>query len=371
MGILHDIFSNGQSIWYDFISREFIQSGKMKELVNTGIRGMTSNPTIFEKAIAGGDEYDEQIRTLDEQGASLDEIATELFVTDVRNACDVIRDVYDQSNGNDGFISLEVSPTLAAETEKTVIEAKKLWDAVDRPNLMIKIPATPEGIPAIRTCIGAGINVNVTLIFSLEQYRNVAEAFIAGLEDHSAAGESISSIRSVASVFVSRIDSMVDERLENVGTVEAKNLQGKAGLANTKLVYREFGNIFSGSRWDSLAKQGAVAQRPLWASTSTKNPSYPDLIYIANLIGPHTVNTVPPATLDAILDHGDATVRIQEGMDDAEETLNNIEAAGVSLSKAMDDLLEEGVEKFANSFSSLFDQLEEKRERLRTADADS
>lgn len=367
MSILHDIHALGQSIWYDFISRDFVESGRMKELVDLGVRGLTSNPTIFEQAITRGNDYDRQIRELDEAGHQIDEIAATLFVTDVQNACDVIRPIYDVSARADGYISLEVSPRLAHDTAETVLEARRLWNAVDRPNLMIKIPATEAGLPAIRQCIAEGINVNITLIFSLDQYRAVTDAYLGGLEDRMASGETIDSIHSVASVFVSRIDSLIDGRLEEQGSAEALALRGRAGLANTKLVYRDFQDTIAGSRWRALADHGANAQRPLWASTSTKNPDYPDLLYVDNLIGPDTVNTLPPATLDAVLDHGSARLSIEEGAGDAEETLRKIEAAGVPIADAMNRLLQEGVEKFASSFDSLFEGLEAKREQLREA----
>ena len=365
---LHDLHNLGQSIWYDFISRDFIASGKMKEFIDLGIRGMTSNPTLFEGAIAGGSDYDSQIASLDEQGMETAAIATELFITDVRDACNLIRPIFDESNGLDGYISLEVSPTLANDTSGTVQEAHHLWQSVDRPNLMIKIPATPEGYPAIRQCIAAGMNVNITLIFSLEQYRQVVEAFLAGLEDRLSRGEAIDNVHSVASIFVSRIDSMIDQLLANIGTDQAIALQGKAGLVNSKLVYQEFLHLFKGERWERLEGAGANAQRPLWASTSTKDPKYPDLLYIDNLVGPTTVNTVPPNTLNAILDHGDPTVRIEEGIETAEQTLQQIEEVGVSLEKVMDDLLKEGVEKFQASFTSLFEKIESKRQQLRESD---
>ena len=368
MSQLHDLYELGQSIWYDFISRDFISSGKMQELVEHGIRGMTSNPTIFEGAIAGGSAYDSQIARLDEQGMATAEIATELFMTDVRDACDVIRPVFNQSNGLDGYISLEVSPTLAHDTSGTVEEAHRLWKGVERPNLMIKIPATPEGYSAIRSCIADGINVNVTLIFSLDQYRQVVEAYLAGLEDRLSAEKTIDHIHSVASVFVSRIDSMIDNILTTIGSIEATGLRGKAGLANSKLVYQEFHRLFSGERWEQLAAHGAHPQRPLWASTSTKDPSYPDLLYVENLIGAQTVNTVPPPTLDAILDHGKARLSIEEGIDGAELILQQLEEVGVSLAQVMDDLLKEGVEKFQASFTSLFDKIESKRSQLREVD---
>ena len=366
MSILQELHAHGQSIWYDFISRDFIASGKMKELVEKGIRGMTSNPTIFEGAIAGGDEYDKQIAVLGSAGKGTAEIAAELFMTDVRDACDVIRPVFDQSNGVDGYISLEVSPTLAHNTEGTIEEAIRLWEGVNRPNLMIKIPATPEGYPAIQACITQGINVNITLIFSIEQYRQVVEVYISGLEARNAAGESIDHVHSVASVFVSRIDGMIDGLLEKVESQEGLSLRGKAGLANSQLVYQEFKRLFTGERWNAL--KGANLQRPLWASTSTKNPDYPDLLYVDNLIGAHTVNTVPPVTLDGILDHGVVASTIEKGVEEAQETMRRIEEVGISLDSVMDTLLAQGVEKFAASFASLFEKLEAKREQLRQTD---
>lgn len=365
MNPLEKLHAEGQSIWYDFISRDFIISGKMQELVDRGVRGMTSNPTIFEKAISKGTDYDEQISQLGKMGRSTDEIATELFVSDVRSACDVMRPVYDGSGGADGFISIEVNPRLAANTDATIAEAEALWRAVDRPNVMIKIPATPEGMPAIRRCIRSGINVNITLMFSLEQYHDVAEAYLAGLEDRLANNESIRDIHSVASVFVSRIDSMVDGLLEKIGSDEARSLMGKAALANTKLVYQQYKAIFSGARWERLASEGANVQRPLWASTSTKNPSYSPLLYVEPLVGPDTVNTVPPETLDAITS-GLTDVRrtIEDGVEEAPQTLERIAAIGVDMDDVMDKLIEEGVDKFEKSFDTLFDVLEEKRAAL-------
>jgi transaldolase len=368
---LHALLDQGQSIWYDFISRDFIHSGKMKDLVDRGLRGMTSNPTIFEKAITTGTDYDAQIRQLSEQRLSTAQIATELFVTDVRDACDVMRPVYDGAGGTDGFISIEVNPELAARTDETIAEARQLWQSVARPNVMIKIPATNEGMPAVRQCISEGINVNITLMFSLEQYRQVAEAYIAGLEDRVRAGGDISGINSVASVFVSRIDSMIDGLLTKIGTPEALELKGKGGLANTKLVYQEFKKIFSGERWEKLASQGARIQRPLWASTSTKDPSYPDLLYVDNLIGPHTVNTVPPETLTAIFDHGTIRPTVEEGVEEGRQALQKLADVGVDLDDVMRKLIEEGVEKFEKSFKTLFQALDAKRVELSgTATAD-
>jgi transaldolase len=361
---LQSLHQHGQSIWYDFISREFIASGRMKQLVDLGVRGMTSNPTIFEKAISGGHDYDEQISRLSRNGLSTAQIATELFITDVRDACDVMRPVFDASNGADGFISIEVNPKLAAHTDETIAEARHLWKEIDRPNLMIKIPATDEGMPAVRTCISEGINVNITLTFSLDQYRAVVDAYMSGLEDRLANGGTIDAIHSVASVFVSRIDSMIDGMLEKIGTAEALALRGKAGLANSKLVYQEFKQLFGSERWKKLESEGANPQRPLWASTSTKNPEYPDLLYVDNLIGPHTVNTVPPETLEGILDHARVGMTIEEGVDEARGAMEQLAAVGIDIDEVMTRLIEEGVDKFEKSFDTLFEKLDEKRVAL-------
>lgn len=325
---------------------------------------MTSNPTIFEKSIAGGKDYDDQIRELSAQGLSTADIATQLFITDIRNACDVMMPVYTATNGADGFISIEVNPKLAAKTEETIAEARHLWNQISRPNLMIKIPATAEGIPAVQRCIAEGINVNITLMFSMQQYRAVAEAYLAGLEERAHTGEALANLSSVASVFVSRIDAMIDAMLEKIGTAEALALRGKAALANSKLIYEEFKRIFSGERWQQLHANGAQAQRPLWASTSTKNPNYPDLLYVDNLIGPHTVNTVPPETLEAILDHAVPRFTLEDGLAEAEQTIQDLASVGVDLDGVMATLLGEGVEKFEKSFDTLFEKLEQKRAAL-------
>lgn len=361
MNPLQQLLEQGQSIWYDFISRQFIANGTMQQLVDQGLRGMTSNPTIFEKAIASGSDYDDQISQLSNAGQTTSQIALQLFMADVRNACDVMRPVYDSSNGTDGFISLEVSPKLATDTEGTIAEAERIWQEVSRPNLMIKIPATPEGIPAVRRCIAAGININITLMFSMEQYQAVAEAYISGLEDRLAAGGAIAGIASVASVFVSRIDSLIDAQLGNIGTPEALALKGKAAIANTKLTYQLFKTAFSGQRWERLAEHGAQLQRPLWASTSVKNPAFPDLLYVDNLIGPHTVNTVPPETLVAIMDHAVVKPAIEVGIQESEATLRQLTEAGINIPAVMDQLLDEGVEKFVASFDTLFAKIEAKK----------
>ncbi|NDJ62155.1 MAG: transaldolase, partial [Chloroflexi bacterium] len=295
---LHELTALGQSIWIDYIRRAFITSGEMKTLVEQGVRGVTSNPTIFEKAIAGSSDYDSELKSLVDAGKSAGEIYEALATEDIKLAADIFRPVYDESNGDDGYISLEVSPTLAHDTDGTIAEARRLFDLLARPNIMIKVPATSAGIPAIETLIGDGINVNVTLMFSLKHYEDVANAYINGLEKLAASGGDVSKVASVASFFVSRVDSAVDRALAEVGNTD---LQGKIAIANCKATYARFQELFSGERWEKLAAQGARVQRPLWASTSTKNPEYPDTLYVDNLIGPHTVNTTPPATLQALM----------------------------------------------------------------------
>jgi len=361
MTILHELRRQGQSIWYDYISRDYITSGAMARHVEQGVLGMTSNPTIFERAVATSNSYDAQIAALGTEAIGTPEVARAIFVEDVRAACDVMLPTFQGCEGGDGFISLEVSPTLAADTAGTIDEAHALWRTVDRPNLMIKIPATREGIPAIRQAIVDGLNVNVTLIFSREQYRQVALAYIEGLEERQRRGNAIDRVASVASVFISRIDSMIDARLTSIETHAALELRGRAAVANAKLIYQDFLRLFSGERWEKLAAAGAQVQRPLWASTSTKNPDYPDLLYVTSLIGPNTVNTVPPETLEAILDHGEAVPAVTEGVEEAEHVLAAIHAHGVDLDDVMRTLLNEGVGKFADSFAALFAALDAKR----------
>lgn len=365
MNQLQQLLGQGQSIWYDFISRDFIATGEMSRLVDLGIRGMTSNPTIFEKAVAGGNLYDDQIRAMTLAGASTAEIAGALFIQDIRSACDLLRDVYDSSGGSDGFVSLEVNPRLAEQTEESIHEARLLWQSIDRPNLMIKIPATLQGIPAIRRCLADGININITLMFSVEQYRVVAGAYIEALEERLSAGLPIGHLASVASVFVSRIDTLVDSLLEKIGSEEALALRGKAALANSKLVYGEYQTLFGNERWARLAAAGARPQRPLWASTSTKNPDYPRLLYVSPLVGPDTVNTVPPDTLEAILADGPfEAVTISEGADEAVRTMKDLGAIGVNIDAVMGQLLAEGVEKFETSFDGLFQKIESRQRDL-------
>lgn len=355
----------GQSIWLDYIRRSFTLGGGLADLVNQGVRGVTSNPSIFEKAIAGSDDYDAQLAALAVEMTSPQAVYEALALEDIRNAADTLRVVYQATDGMDGFVSLEVSPDLAYETEQTIAEARRLFAAADRPNVLIKVPATPQGIPAIKTLIGEGININVTLIFSLDQYDAVAEAYISGLEALAARGGDLSQVASVASLFISRLDVKVDERLRALGTPDAEALLGKIGLANAKVTYQHFKDIFSGERWEKLVAQGARYQRPLWASTSTKDPAYPDTLYIDNLIGPHTVNTTPPETLDAFLDHGQVAETVDVGLDEARARLDRLSTIGVDLDTVMAELLEEGVTKFVKPFASLMDSIEVKVRTMR------
>jgi transaldolase len=354
---LHQLAEVGQSIWLDYIRRSFILDGELARLVNQGVRGVTSNPSIFEKAIAGSDDYDAQLAELCGQDSTPMEIYEALALRDIQMASDTLRVVYEATEGLDGYVSLEVSPDQAHDTEATVAEARRLYAAIGRPNVFIKVPATEEGIPAIETLIGEGININVTLMFSLDQYDAVAEAYIAGLETLAASGGKLSSVASVASFFVSRIDVMVDEKLDEVGTPEAMALKGKIAIANAKMAYQRFKAAFSGSRWQKLADKGARVQRPLWASTSTKNPDYPDTIYVDNLVGAHTVNTVPPDTLEAILDHGKVEPSVEAGLDEARDQIARLAELGIDLDGVTDAVLIEGVEKFATPFASLMDTI--------------
>lgn len=349
----------GQAIWFDFIRRSFLNDGSFDKLIGQGIRGVTSNPSIFEKAIATNDEYDTDIRAMADKDTI--KIYESLAIADIQQAADMLRPLYDSTQGSDGFVSLEVSPTLAHDTEGTIADAKRLHAAVDRPNLMIKIPATPAGIPAIEATLAAGINVNVTLIFSLQQYEDTVEAYIKALETRHAAGQNISQIASVASFFVSRVDTAVDKQLEELGHAE---LQGHAAVDNAKLAYERFKQLFSGDRWQSLADAGAVVQRPLWASTGTKNPAYPDTLYVDTLVGPHTVNTVPPATLDAVLDHGKTEVSVEDDLEGAKARMAKLQEVGVDMKAVTEKLLEEGVDAFAKAFQGLLDSVDEKRKTI-------
>jgi transaldolase len=349
----------GQSVWYDYITRDLLASGELARLIAAdGLRGMTSNPTIFDKAVAGSRLYDEEIRTLADKGASAGEIFEALAVADVRSACDAFLPLYQQSGRKDGLVSLEVSPALAHYTEGTIQEADRLWRALGRPNAMIKIPGTSAGLPAITHSIAAGINVNVTLLFSVERYAEVIDAFLTGLEHRVERKLSIDSVSSVASFFVSRVDGKVDPLLDR--SSNAASLRGRAAIANACLAYDLFSESLEQPRWQSLARAGAQPQRPLWASTSTKDPRYPDTYYVEALIAPDTVNTLPPETLVAYRDHGNPVVRIQEGINSAPADLEALARAGIDLSRITRQLEEEGVEKFAASYRSLLAAIDAK-----------
>jgi transaldolase/glucose-6-phosphate isomerase len=357
----------GQSIWLDNIRRSMFASGELHRLVESGLRGMTSNPTIFEKAIGSGNDYDAQLASLIGSEHDPNHLFEALAIDDIRHACDEFRPLFDSTNGGDGFVSLEVSPLLAGDTGATADAAKRLWKMVDRPNVMIKIPATPEGIPAITSTIAAGINVNVTLIFGLETYEDVANAYIAGLEERIAAGGAIDRIGSVASVFVSRIDTAVDKLLEDraKSNPQVKNLLGKTGVANMKLIYARYRKLFESERFNALKAHGARVQRPLWASTGVKNPAYPDLLYVENLVGKNTVNTLPPATLDALVAHGKVEAdTVERDLDGAHATIEALAKAQISLFDVTQKLQVEGVKSFADSYNAMLGAIASKQKQL-------
>lgn len=370
----------GQSIWYDNISRGLVRGGGLRALVDQGLLGVTSNPTIFEKAIAGGDAYDDEIRSIhaSSPGVEVEEVIRSLMVTDIREAADVLRRVYDATGGADGFVSIEVNPRKARDTQATVNEARDLWTRVDRPNLMVKIPATVEGLPAIRQALREGININITLLFALERYREVFTAFLEGLEDRVRDGRPVDRIASVASVFVSRIDTLVDGILERQrasapGPEKAsllRSLEGKAAVANTKMIYQAFREMARSPRWRALAARGARIQRPLWGSTGTKNPAYGDLKYVETLIGPDTVNTVPPATYDALLDHGRPAVTVEAELESSRKALAELAAVGIDMRAITARLEQDGVAAFEKSFEGLVAVLAAKRARMNGTDGD-
>ena len=353
----------GQSVWLDYIRRSLLTSGELQRLIeHDGLRGMTSNPAIFEKAIAGSTDYSQALAELAARpGLDAKAIYEQLAIRDIQDATDALRRVYDQTSRRDGYVSLEVSPYLAHKTQETIDEALRLWKAVGRENLMIKVPGTIEGIPAVRQLIGRGINVNITLLFAQEVYEVVAEAFIAGLEDLAQRGGDVSRVASVASFFVSRIDTLIDGELAGQiqGAVNPEEcallagLEGKVAIANAKLAYRMYREMIAGPRWQALARRGAQTQRLLWASTSTKNPSYRDVLYVEELIGPDTVNTIPPATFDAFRDHGVPRASLEEDVAGAQRTMEDLARAGISIKKATDQLTEEGVKLFAEAFDKL------------------
>jgi len=359
-----EVQSFGQSIWYDNIRREMISSGELQSLIEDGIKGITSNPTIFEKAIIGSNNYDDDLRVFSLEGLSPEQIFEELAIADIRNAADLLYPIYRQEKGRDGFVSLEVRPTLAYDTEGTIKEARRLFKKLDRPNVMIKVPATLQGLTAVETLISEGININVTLIFSIEKYEAVATAYIAGLENRSRSAKAIDHVASVASFFLSRIDTAVDGQLELLGKPA---LKGKIAIASAEIAYERFRNIFSGESWETLTRDGAKVQRPLWASTGTKNPAYRDTLYVESLIGPDTVNTVPPATLAAFNNHGNVSLTLGQGLGKAVDEMSKLKAAGVDLDAITAQLLKEGVEAFTHSYTTLIQSIIEKQSEILNA----
>lgn len=370
---LVELKSQRQSVWYDNLNRELIKTGLLQRLVDDdGVSGGTSNPSIFEKAVGASDAYDEHLAEIVRPNVSLDETYDALTVTDVGLSADIFRAVYDETEGADGYASLEVSPLIADDTETTTSEAKRLFAALDRPNAMIKIPGTPEGLPAVEQSLADGINVNITLLFGVDSYEQVALRYIAALETRAKAGLPLDRIASVASFFVSRVDSMVDGQLDEKikaveGDLERRRLTallGKAGVANAKIAYAKYQEIFSGDRWAKLAAGGARVQRCLWASTSTKNPDYRDVLYVEELIGPDTINTMPQNTLDAFRDHGIVAATLTTGVADAQAHVRELEAAGIDFRAVTDELQVQGVKLFADSFAKARATVEEKRSRI-------
>lgn len=371
MNVLQKLEQLGQSIWYDNISRAILRQGELQRMVDEGLLGLTSNPTIFDKAISGSAEYDDQIRELvrADPGIDVAGLIEALMVEDIRAAADVLRPVYDRTRGRDGYVSIEVTPSKARDTEGTIAEAGELWSRVGRPNAMIKIPATREGLPAIAQAIRAGLNINVTLIFSEARYREVAEAYQSGLEQRLRDGKPLAHVASVASVFVSRIDTLVDAQLETLiagqrdpaEAARLRGLRGKAAVANTQMIYQAFKEIFSSPRFAALEAAGGVPQRPLWGSTGTKNPAYHDLLYVDSLIGRHTVNTVPPQTYAAVLDHGRAEPTIEKNLAEARRLLELLPGAGINLTHVLQTLEDEGVAAFEKSFDGLYRNLARKK----------
>lgn len=374
---LLEIEALGQSIWMDNLNRDLIESGELKRMIEEqGIQGLTSNPAIFEKAIKGNAIYDADIEKGIKAGKSVLEIYESLIFDDIRKACDIFKPVYEQSQGLDGFISIEVPPNIALDTEKTITEARRYAKTIERENLMIKIPGTAEGLPAVKQVISEGINVNVTLLFSVDSYINTAWAYIEGLEARVAQGQDISKIASVASFFLSRIDSKIDEmidaKLRNINDINVKAkleaVKGKVAIANAKIAYQEYLKIIKTDRWQALAEKGAKVQRLLWASTSTKNPNYPDVMYVDELIGSDTVNTLPPSTIEACIDHCDVANRVTTNVDNAYHLIENLNDPDIeiNLEQVMEELLTDGIDKFIQPFNSLMASLQDKVERLAT-----
>lgn len=362
---LQSVFSQqGQSPWLDNLQRGYLVHGTLRNLIADGVRGLTSNPTIFQKAIQGSQDYDEQFATEIERGLTPEQAYWEMVVADINGALDEFSELYELSAGVDGFVSVEVDPTLAHDGDATLRAARDLHNKINRANVMIKIPGTPEGLPAIRTMIAEGRSVNVTLIFSLQRYAQVMEAYVAGLEDRMNAGHSLRSVHSVASFFISRVDNEVDQLLDHIKTPEALALKGKAAIAQAKLAYELFTQVFSGPRWQALANAGAHVQRPLWASTSTKNPAYPDTLYVDELIGPHTVNTLPDATLSAFAHHGNVSRTIDANISEAHHIWEQLHSLGVDMTAVSTKLEQEGVSSFIKSFQELLDALRDKAASL-------
>jgi transaldolase / glucose-6-phosphate isomerase len=366
---LKELLSFGQSMWLDYIRRDLITTGSLKKMIQEdGLRGMTSNPAIFEKAIGESSLYDDMLKSLASR-SDLDATARyeQIAIRDIQDVSDILRPVYEESKFRDGYVSLEVSPLLALKTQETIEEGRRLWKAVNRENVMIKVPGTAEGLPAIRQLIGEGININVTLLFAQEVYEKVAEAYIAGLEDLAKRGGNLKKMAGVASFFISRIDSLVDSTIDDAlksNTSDAqqqsllKSLKGKVAIANGKLTYQRYQRIFSGPRWDALAAKGAQSQRVLWASTSTKNPAYRDVMYVEELIGPDTVDTMPPATVDAFRDHGKVRNSLTENVPAAQKVMDDLAKAGISISEVTTKLTTDGVKLFADAFNKLLSAVE-------------
>jgi transaldolase len=360
---LHQLADYGQSVWIDFLSRDMLRSGKLEQMMREdAVVGVTSNPTIFQKAISSGDLYDEQLREVVRDERDPKEIFIRLAAKDVGDALDLLRTVWDEGGGRDGYVSIEVDPNLAADTEGTIEEAQRLHELIDRPNLFVKIPATKEGLPAIEEMIARGRSINVTLIFGLDRYSEVAEAYIRGLERLVEGGGDPTRIASVASFFVSRVDTEADRRLDEIGGHD--ELKGKLAIANAKLAYQRYKEIFAGARWEALAARGATPQRCLWASTSTKNPEYRDVMYVEELIGPMTVNTMPEETIRAFQDHGRVAPTLEQGLDEAKRLFEQIASAGIDYDDVTDTLEREGVQKFADSFAELLEGIQAKAGEL-------
>ncbi len=373
--ILH-LKDYGQSVWMDNLSRDLLQSGELEKLIESrDVHGITSNPAIFEKAIAGNAIYDADIEAGIRAGKSVEEIYESLVFEDIRNACDILMPIYKASSGLDGYVSLEVPPSLARDTESTLREARRYFQTLERPNLMIKIPGTPEGLPAVEAAIRDGINVNVTLLFSVQSYLDTAWAYIRGLEARAAAGQDVRNVASVASFFLSRIDSKIDDRLEARAhqsddaneQARLESVKGKVAIANAKLAYQEYKRIIASDRWQALASKGARGQRLLWASTSTKNPAYSDVMYVDELIGPDTVNTLPPNTIEACADHCDVANRIETDVAAAQRVIDSLAELGIDLDQVMDELLDEGIDKFIKPFDTLMEALVTKVKQLSPA----